>query len=181
VIHLIHISTSSRDDTVHAQRTRGNHADGETPAGIWCPHTAWPSPLAAARVTLPGRIRCSRSSSEHRSCSLLGRGHSAGRGLIPGNRQRPGKARLARHRSADGEIRLRYEMCPRPCGTWCTIAFPWLVVCKATAPPVSGRLGRARCRWPSPLNDLLSESAGMRSPRRSAAGGKGQPDQEPAG
>lgn len=37
VLQLIHISTSSRDDAVHAQRTRSDDADGETASGHLVP------------------------------------------------------------------------------------------------------------------------------------------------
>jgi hypothetical protein len=62
------------------------------PADTWCPHTAWPSPLAAARATSPDRTRRSRSSSEHRSCATpCGRGDGAGLRLVPRNGSGPAK------------------------------------------------------------------------------------------
>jgi hypothetical protein len=84
--------------------------------------------------------------STHNAPEASGRDHGAGLGLVPGNRQRLGKARLARHRSVVGEVTFGYlqghDTRSAPAlRSMVHGRVPRLVVCKATARPVLGGSG----------------------------------------
>jgi hypothetical protein len=156
VIQLIHISTSSRDDAVHAQRTRGDGVDGATSSGYLVLRISpggrpWQQRGRRHRAG-PGVTDHHRGTVPTAAVHSLRADHGAGLGLVPGNRQRLGKTRLARHRSAVGELRFGYlhgrDMRSAPTLRGMVHGqFARLVVCKATAPP---GFGEARA-GPSPL------------------------------